>query len=180
MDVDEPWGVRRFYVRDPFGKLVNILAHRDGPARLRGSPTNGRLSRRAGDLYPGRCVIARLLPAPHDWRISRAHHAPASRASPHPMNWSYSITGREESCRSITMRPPRSRPTHYIQNGLNRPRQAPLARCRQNLEGGPPSAMRGPGVRSRPRGRMPVAARRRWRSARPLRHVISTGPSDRR
>jgi catechol 2,3-dioxygenase-like lactoylglutathione lyase family enzyme len=26
--VDEPWGVRRFYVRDPFGKLVNILAHR--------------------------------------------------------------------------------------------------------------------------------------------------------
>jgi len=26
--IDEPWGVRRFYVRDPFGKLVNILAHR--------------------------------------------------------------------------------------------------------------------------------------------------------
>ncbi|HET9452013.1 MAG TPA: VOC family protein [Aggregicoccus sp.] len=24
---DEPWGVRRFYVRDPFGMLVNILAH---------------------------------------------------------------------------------------------------------------------------------------------------------
>ncbi len=24
----EPWGVRRFYVRDPFGRLVNILAHR--------------------------------------------------------------------------------------------------------------------------------------------------------
>ena len=23
----EPWGVRRFYVRDPLGKLVNILAH---------------------------------------------------------------------------------------------------------------------------------------------------------
>ncbi|MBN8886535.1 MAG: VOC family protein [Rudaea sp.] len=23
----EPWGVRRFYVRDPFGKLVNVLAH---------------------------------------------------------------------------------------------------------------------------------------------------------
>ncbi|MFQ3543835.1 VOC family protein [Halobacillus rhizosphaerae] len=23
----EPWGVRRFYVRDPFGKLVNILTH---------------------------------------------------------------------------------------------------------------------------------------------------------
>ena len=25
---DEPWGVRRFYVRDPFGKLVNILSHK--------------------------------------------------------------------------------------------------------------------------------------------------------
>ncbi|GCB06031.1 VOC family protein [Ralstonia sp. SET104] len=26
--VNEPWGVRRFYVRDPFGNVVNILAHR--------------------------------------------------------------------------------------------------------------------------------------------------------
>lgn len=25
--VDEPWGVRRFFVRDPLGKLVNILTH---------------------------------------------------------------------------------------------------------------------------------------------------------
>lgn len=25
--VSEPWGVRRFYVRDPVGKLVNILQH---------------------------------------------------------------------------------------------------------------------------------------------------------
>ena len=25
--VDEPWGVRRFFTRDPFGRLVNILAH---------------------------------------------------------------------------------------------------------------------------------------------------------
>ncbi|SDJ06840.1 VOC family protein [Alteribacillus bidgolensis] len=24
---EEPWGVRRFYVRDPFGKLINILSH---------------------------------------------------------------------------------------------------------------------------------------------------------
>jgi catechol 2,3-dioxygenase-like lactoylglutathione lyase family enzyme len=23
----EPWGVRRFFVRDPFGKLLNILQH---------------------------------------------------------------------------------------------------------------------------------------------------------
>ncbi len=25
--VDEPWGVRRFYLRDPAGNLVNILCH---------------------------------------------------------------------------------------------------------------------------------------------------------
>ena len=25
--VVEPWGVKRFYVRDPFNKLVNILCH---------------------------------------------------------------------------------------------------------------------------------------------------------
>ena len=24
---DEPWGERRFYIRDPFGRLVNILEH---------------------------------------------------------------------------------------------------------------------------------------------------------
>jgi catechol 2,3-dioxygenase-like lactoylglutathione lyase family enzyme len=27
--VAEPWGVRRFYVRDPYGRLVNILTHGD-------------------------------------------------------------------------------------------------------------------------------------------------------
>jgi catechol 2,3-dioxygenase-like lactoylglutathione lyase family enzyme len=26
--VAEPWGVTRFFVRDPFGRLVNILEHR--------------------------------------------------------------------------------------------------------------------------------------------------------
>jgi uncharacterized glyoxalase superfamily protein PhnB len=26
---DEPWGVRRFYVRDPFGKVLNVLSHRE-------------------------------------------------------------------------------------------------------------------------------------------------------
>jgi catechol 2,3-dioxygenase-like lactoylglutathione lyase family enzyme len=34
--VDEPWGVRRFMLRDPFGRLVNILRHgpvQDGTAR---------------------------------------------------------------------------------------------------------------------------------------------------
>jgi hypothetical protein len=25
--VSEPWGVRRFYVRDPCGKLVNVMQH---------------------------------------------------------------------------------------------------------------------------------------------------------
>lgn len=24
---DEPWGVRRFYLRDPSGKLLNVLSH---------------------------------------------------------------------------------------------------------------------------------------------------------
>ncbi|MBV8094903.1 MAG: VOC family protein [Acetobacteraceae bacterium] len=23
----EPWGVKRFYVRDPFGRLINVLVH---------------------------------------------------------------------------------------------------------------------------------------------------------
>ena len=27
----EPWGVRRFFVRDPFGRLVNILSHLTAP-----------------------------------------------------------------------------------------------------------------------------------------------------
>jgi lactoylglutathione lyase len=26
---DEPWGVRRFFVRDPFGMILNILSHSD-------------------------------------------------------------------------------------------------------------------------------------------------------
>ncbi len=25
--IGEPWGVRRFYIRDPFGKLINVLQH---------------------------------------------------------------------------------------------------------------------------------------------------------
>lgn len=29
---DEPWGVRRFYIRDPFGRLVNILEHHCTPS----------------------------------------------------------------------------------------------------------------------------------------------------
>ncbi len=25
--VNEPWGVRRFYVRDPYGRVVNVMEH---------------------------------------------------------------------------------------------------------------------------------------------------------
>lgn len=32
---DEPWGVRRFFVRDPFGRLVNILTHSGAAAEAR-------------------------------------------------------------------------------------------------------------------------------------------------
>jgi predicted enzyme related to lactoylglutathione lyase len=28
---DEPWGVRRFMVRDPSGRVVNVLSHRAAP-----------------------------------------------------------------------------------------------------------------------------------------------------
>ena len=24
---DEPWGIRRFYTRDPYGKIVNVMSH---------------------------------------------------------------------------------------------------------------------------------------------------------
>jgi catechol 2,3-dioxygenase-like lactoylglutathione lyase family enzyme len=30
----EPWGVRRFFVRDPFGRLVNILSHLSAPSAI--------------------------------------------------------------------------------------------------------------------------------------------------
>ncbi len=29
--VKEPWGVVRFFLRDPFGRLVNILTHQAPP-----------------------------------------------------------------------------------------------------------------------------------------------------
>jgi catechol 2,3-dioxygenase-like lactoylglutathione lyase family enzyme len=32
--VDEPWGVRRFYVGDPFDRLVNILQHNEAAGRV--------------------------------------------------------------------------------------------------------------------------------------------------
>lgn len=31
--VHEAWGVRRFHVRDPFGRLLNILVHDESPSR---------------------------------------------------------------------------------------------------------------------------------------------------
>jgi catechol 2,3-dioxygenase-like lactoylglutathione lyase family enzyme len=30
---DEPWGVRRFFVREPGGAVLNVLEHRGGTAR---------------------------------------------------------------------------------------------------------------------------------------------------
>ncbi len=30
---DEPWGVRRFFLRDPVGTVVNVLAHARHPAQ---------------------------------------------------------------------------------------------------------------------------------------------------
>jgi catechol 2,3-dioxygenase-like lactoylglutathione lyase family enzyme len=41
--VDEPWGVRRFFVRDPFGKLVNVLAHTPAAAP---APKKSRTAKR--------------------------------------------------------------------------------------------------------------------------------------
>lgn len=31
---DEEWGVRRFFVRDPNGRVVNVLGHRQGPRQM--------------------------------------------------------------------------------------------------------------------------------------------------
>jgi catechol 2,3-dioxygenase-like lactoylglutathione lyase family enzyme len=43
---DEPWGVRRFFVRDPSGKLLNILSH-DRSRRCGGSDDDrGRTTKR--------------------------------------------------------------------------------------------------------------------------------------
>ena len=28
---DEPWGVRRFFARDPSGRTINVVSHRGGP-----------------------------------------------------------------------------------------------------------------------------------------------------
>jgi catechol 2,3-dioxygenase-like lactoylglutathione lyase family enzyme len=43
---DEPWGVRRFFVRDPSGKLLNVLSH-DRSRRCGGSDDDrGRATER--------------------------------------------------------------------------------------------------------------------------------------
>jgi uncharacterized glyoxalase superfamily protein PhnB len=31
---NEPWGVRRFFVRDPNGVVVNVMCHRESGAAL--------------------------------------------------------------------------------------------------------------------------------------------------
>lgn len=37
---DEPWGVRRFFVRDPNGKVLNVLGHLGAAARSDSPPGN--------------------------------------------------------------------------------------------------------------------------------------------
>jgi catechol 2,3-dioxygenase-like lactoylglutathione lyase family enzyme len=46
---DEPWGVRRFFVRDPSGHVINILSHTDADEFATGEradrvPTSGSLA----------------------------------------------------------------------------------------------------------------------------------------
>jgi uncharacterized glyoxalase superfamily protein PhnB len=36
---DEPWGVRRFFVEDPSGTVVNVLAHLPGCGSIRTTGT---------------------------------------------------------------------------------------------------------------------------------------------
>jgi predicted enzyme related to lactoylglutathione lyase len=45
---DEPWGVRRFFMCDPAGKLLNVLAHRGSGAAVRGG-FNGSAQHQGGD-----------------------------------------------------------------------------------------------------------------------------------
>ena len=48
--VSEPWGVRRFYVRDPFGKLVNVLQH-EQPQPQHYNTYEPNLSQQALEFY---------------------------------------------------------------------------------------------------------------------------------
>ena len=41
---DEPWGVRRFFVRAPDGNVINIVSHRDESARRRAFHGPSRVS----------------------------------------------------------------------------------------------------------------------------------------
>jgi len=48
---DEEWGVRRFFVRDPNGRVVNVLSHR------------GRADHVAGCQMPVRAGVVALCPS---------------------------------------------------------------------------------------------------------------------
>jgi predicted enzyme related to lactoylglutathione lyase len=49
--VDEPWGVRRFFVRDPHGVVISVLAHDKSGPTLRGSRCRARdETRRRSDV----------------------------------------------------------------------------------------------------------------------------------
>jgi catechol 2,3-dioxygenase-like lactoylglutathione lyase family enzyme len=42
--VDEPWGVRRFFVRDPHGVVISVLGHEQAEAHLAGPARKSRAS----------------------------------------------------------------------------------------------------------------------------------------
>ncbi len=49
---DEPWGVRRFFLRDPDGHVVNVLAHREADADPSAPGDVGASSPQARDFAP--------------------------------------------------------------------------------------------------------------------------------
>ncbi len=48
---DEPWGVRRFFVREPTGRVLNVLGHRRAAAYGRAAAP-----RRITSSHPGACA----------------------------------------------------------------------------------------------------------------------------
>src|SRR5881628_3629181 len=52
--VDEPWGVRRFFVADPNGVVINVLSHTGGRPRSNERSRSKRGRRAAGKTKGGR------------------------------------------------------------------------------------------------------------------------------
>jgi len=66
---DKPWGVRRFFVHDPFGKLVNIVSHTDqaicqSRERHRGKQTKDVFRRMPVRTHPLRGKRKAVISAP--------------------------------------------------------------------------------------------------------------------